>query len=446
MNVLYRLNPESEKALWENAIFIFDSSALLNFYFLPLPVRKSIFNDLFAIKLKDRLWIPAHVKYEYLKNKEKVINKPINENYAPLESNIKKIKNAFKDIEGQLQDLKNRTSKEDKHPYLPQQEIDGFIIKKDIFKTDLFAFENTLRQDISDAAIEINKVLQEDDVDAAINTLFLEGRYYTFEEIMAIVVEGRLRYEYSIPPGYKDLTDKDKKGTQIFGDLIIWKQILEFAKEVKKPIIFICDDLKEDWCYVEDEEKRVQSPREELIKEMADFANVNFWMYSQPQFLYHANHFLEAKIEEQNIEKLSNLINPLNRSIRYISWGDSKWEARFAKLQCVWSRDGLAQVSTPIFLHRGKESNSEHSDDHINYLNEAGEWYSAKCRAYYENTGEVWFKFLIAKNGGAYTEESESIKFKDWDGKSWNATLSPLTVSSISYEEDINFICEPVPD
>ncbi|MCF8232751.1 MAG: hypothetical protein K9J27_11235 [Bacteroidales bacterium] len=49
-------------------------------------------------------------------------------------------------------------------------------------------------------------------------------------------------------------------------NLIIWKQILEYASKVKKPIIFICDDLKEDWCHLKKStEKQIESPREELI-------------------------------------------------------------------------------------------------------------------------------------------------------------------------------------
>ena len=63
---------------------------------------------------------------------------------------------------------------------------------------------------------------------------------------MGIVNEGKLRYEFQIPPGYQDL--KEKIGTQIFGDLIVWKQILSHAKAINKNVIFICNDLKIDWC------------------------------------------------------------------------------------------------------------------------------------------------------------------------------------------------------
>ena len=49
---------------------------------------------------------------------------------------------------------------------------------------------------------------------------------------MKVPVEGKHRYEFSIPPGYLDRNGKI--GTQIFGDLIIWKQMLDYAKKKKK--------------------------------------------------------------------------------------------------------------------------------------------------------------------------------------------------------------------
>ena len=130
------------------------------------------------------------------------------------------------------------------------------------------------------------------------------------------------RYEHSIPPGYKD--KNDKIGFQIFGDLIIWKQIIEYASEIQKPIIFICNDLKEDWCYIDGTtEKRIKSPREELIKEISDEANIDFWMYNLAQFLYKSNEYLfsssETIIDDDKISKFSRLLqeNKILKKIKY---------------------------------------------------------------------------------------------------------------------------------
>ncbi|MFH7017021.1 PIN-like domain-containing protein [Flavobacterium sp. FlaQc-47] len=308
---IYNLDETREKKLWENAVFVFDSSALLDFYFLPIITRTKIFDNLFTSKLKSRLWIPSHVKFEYEKNRQKIITKPISENYKPLkDENLKFIKTSVKEIENRTIDLKNKTIKDDKHPHIPQEDIEKYLILIEEFKNASSTFEDLILKKISAVEAEIKLLPENDDVAKAIHELFQIGRYYTFEEIIEITKEGKHRFEFSIPPGYEDLKDKDKKGTQIFGDLIIWKQIIEFAKENNKPIIFICNDVKEDWCYIQknNTEKRIERPREELIKEIYDNAKVEFWMYNQPQFLHKSNQYYEAEIEKQNIDALSEYI------------------------------------------------------------------------------------------------------------------------------------------
>ena len=54
------------------------------------------------------------------------------------------------------------------------------------------------------------------------------------------------RFKNEIPPGYKD---KKKDGTEC-GDLILWYQILNMAKDKKLPIILVTDDKKEDWWWI----------------------------------------------------------------------------------------------------------------------------------------------------------------------------------------------------
>lgn len=161
---------------------------------------------------------------------------------------------------------------------------------------------------IEKSKAEILNVAHDDDVLEAIQKYFQVGREFSFNEIIEITKEGKHRFEFKIPPGYGDLNEGTKKGTQIFGDLILWKQMLEFSNEKQHPIIFVTNDLAkdDDWCYLERNktEKRIHSPREELIKEMKDFSNVDFWMYDLPQFLFKANEYLDASIEEQQIQSI----------------------------------------------------------------------------------------------------------------------------------------------
>lgn len=309
----YKIDEEKEKRLWGTAIFVFDSSALLDFYFLPKKTREKIYGEIFS-NLNDRLWLPFHVEYEFLKNRESVITKPVREKYEPLKEKIKAIRNSLsKEIKKKVDEISRETINDDKHPHIEQDEIEKFKSEIEKFETLAKSFEENILKRISTTEKEILVIKSNDDILNALEKSFSVGREFTYDEIITITEEGKHRYEFKIPPGYGDLQQKKKKGTQIFGDLIIWKQILEFSKKKKSPIIFITNDIKkdEDWCYLDKSatEDRILSPREELIKEMKDHSKVEFWMYNLPQFLYKANEYLKAKFPHQTIQNITQFLN-----------------------------------------------------------------------------------------------------------------------------------------
>ena len=69
----------------------------------------------------------------------------------------------------------------------------------------------------------------------------------TQEEIYQICEEGEQRYtsQPPIPPGFKDAKDKD--GVRKYSDLIIWKEILHYAKDNSANVLFVTDYVKSDW-------------------------------------------------------------------------------------------------------------------------------------------------------------------------------------------------------
>lgn len=69
-----------------------------------------------------------------------------------------------------------------------------------------------------------------------------------------------------------------------YGDLIIWKEILRYSKENNAPVLFVCNDLKNDWYHFEGN-KPTNIPRHELIKEFHDETGQLFWMYSLKDFI-----------------------------------------------------------------------------------------------------------------------------------------------------------------
>lgn len=320
----YILSDNKEEKLWTESIIVFDSSALLDFYFLPKVSRIKIYSEIFE-KLPNRLWLPSHVEYEYLKNRESSITKPIIEKYKPLKDKVKKFDSVTKsDLLKKIEEISRESSKKDKHPYIEQNEINTFKENIESFLSQVKSFEEKVLKQLENAEKEVNDVKDSDDVLEALEKYFKVGREFAFDEIIKITEEGKHRYEFKIPPGYGDFYKKEKKGTQIFGDLIIWKQILEFSKGNKLPILFITNDIKkdEDWCYLDKNatEDRILSPREELIKEIRDISNVDFWMYNLPQFLYNANKYLESSIKEVVIQNISQFLNTKDKKGKYLKF------------------------------------------------------------------------------------------------------------------------------
>lgn len=304
---IYLLTAEREKAIWSDCIFVFDTSALLEFYNFPEESRKTIFAEIFEAQ-KNKLWIPNHVQFEFLKNREKVIKQPIDLNYSPLvEKYLNPISDTSKTIESKLKQLKEITLNNDTHPYIESNSIVDFENQIKSYSEIIIAFDKTYKEQIEKRKKEILELQNNDTVLEHFEKYLKVGRSYSFNEIIEITKEGKHRYEFKIPPGYEDLKDK-KIGTQIFGDLIIWKQILEFAKEIEKNVVFICNDLKEDWCIKDIKyNDRIKNPRFELVKEFNDHTGKEFWMYSPSQFLYTAKEILKADIKDETINEISEI-------------------------------------------------------------------------------------------------------------------------------------------
>lgn len=67
------------------------------------------------------------------------------------------------------------------------------------------------------------------------------------EDIYRWCDEGKARYgkKDPVPPGFKDAKNKD--GVRKYSDLIIWKEVLHYAKDNRRNVVFVTDDMKADW-------------------------------------------------------------------------------------------------------------------------------------------------------------------------------------------------------
>lgn len=299
--------------LWENAIFVFDTNVLLNLYRYSAKTRNSLL-DAFE-SFKDRIWIPYQVAYEYMNKRCEVIYETV-QRYEQFKKEIA----AF-------------TSKAIETLRLTQSDEEVSELKRYLFKwLDSNKDRNLLVLSAEQDEI-LNKIL----------TIF-EGRVgekISDDELMAIKEEGKKRYEKSIPPGYKD--DKKKKDKEddnnAYGDLIIWKQIIKYAKATSRGIIYVTHDQKEDWWNIV--KGKTIGPRIELRKEFVTETQQEFHMYSMHSFISTYNKMNNNLIDKSAVEEVIGLEKAnkrnrrANRNVKTISLSEkiARTEETLDKIQ-----------------------------------------------------------------------------------------------------------------
>lgn len=289
----YGLNSKELDELWEKGLIVFDTNVLLSLYRLPKDVRD---NFLLTIKsLKNRLWLPEQVGYEYHEQRIKEAFRPID--------NLNSLLDRFRDFENKIeQDFIS-------NPYIEYKKI------KSAFKALCSKIERHTRE----WQVACPDFLREDFILNEITELY-DGRIggpYTEKALTDIYKKGAERYANNIPPGFKD-TKKQKGERHRFGDLIIWLQIIEQAKTVQKGVIFVTDDKKEDWW--EEHNHNKLGPRRELIREFRrETGNQMLWFFTPDRFLAYAKSVTSISIKAKTIEELKKVAIDWPLSLTYNS-------------------------------------------------------------------------------------------------------------------------------
>lgn len=311
---IFSLNEASEKELWGNCCFVFDTSALLDLYYYSEESLEEFEKSILQV-LKDRLWIPNFVKYEFMKHREEKIKIPLRtyEELLSKKSNnndtahLSKIEEALSSIKNIIETFSQRTKNSEKHPTLNQENINDFILKINDFERNFSLFKKNITEEINAIKEKLLEgiSLENDKISNLVENYLMCGEPFGYEEMLELAIIGEKRFMSRIPPGYEDI---EKEGLAKFGDLYIWKQIVNYAKLTGKNIVLITNDTKEDWCIrIEKNKDRIQKPREELIFEIKSIANVNFWMYTMSQFLYKSREIIKSKINQDAIDEIERI-------------------------------------------------------------------------------------------------------------------------------------------
>jgi hypothetical protein len=302
----YRPSPDDFKEIWKNSTFILDANVLLNLYRYDEATRNDFLNTL--KKIESRLWLPHQVALEYQENRHQVIK-----------SEAKRVER----IQSDLDELKsNISTKLNNYPSISSEK---FFVKLDQISEEFI-------EEIRSSLFHVKP----DEMDFIRNQLddLFKGKVGSppknQRELDLIYEEGNERYKIKYPPGFKDNDKKDNYLyerlviKQKYGDLILWKQILESAKAKKwNHVVFLTDDDKEDWW--REEKGETVGARPELVKEIFDIGVSFFYMYNSERFLYFAKEYIQADIKEESIRQVEHVAE-FQRSLSRKPTSVSKWD------------------------------------------------------------------------------------------------------------------------
>ncbi|WP_329806297.1 PIN domain-containing protein [Flavobacterium facile] len=327
----YKKNELEIKKIWENGVIIFDTNVLLNLYRYSDSTRDTIL-DLVS-KFSEQIYLPHQAALEYNRNRYEVIAEQ---------------EKAYNEFLGKISQIQKDLQSTNKPPFLSSK------VDKDLNSV----FEH-VSSEVQDSIKKYCEYLKDDPIYNRISELFSERITVPFsiEKLNEIYKEGEERYKLKIPPGFED--EKTKEGVRKFGDLILWKQIIEKAKELNKDIILITDDSKIDWWW-KIKDGRNMGPRQELVEEIKTEANVDFHMYSSERFLSYGQSFLKEQINQQALEEIQAMkkaeMEEMRRIKRFKERNFMEKEAT-TKEEISFLRNKIEDLNKKIFnLNKHSES------------------------------------------------------------------------------------------
>lgn len=224
----------------ENTVVVLDANAWLDLYTIP-PVALEAVVDVIR-EHRDIFWIPNQVYREYCRN-EKMKKEQIEKLFVNARSNSLSALSMFKDKT--LQQLTTLRKKNQLTDDVFKSQIQEKIKDLEKFIKNGYATLNTNYEE------EIKIIKNEDIVNALVEEIYNNSKAddFTIIEKMRICEEGEIRYKYKIAPGYTDDGKANNKEDYFrkYGDLIIWKEILNKVNKFPINTIFVQNEKKQDW-------------------------------------------------------------------------------------------------------------------------------------------------------------------------------------------------------
>lgn len=214
----------------ECQIFI-DTNIFGLFFRIYSSARKEFFDWIVPLIEKKRVNTPLWASNEY---SNRFIRNQIDDYFSPLKK-VNTTQREFKEISSFLKmniDSKSLLGTTYKNVEEYQNDLKDIEEKLRKIAVTAKSKDETYKNSVH---TEIQTVFEKTIIQSDLNRI-----------LIYISEQGQVRYNHKLPPGFED----EKKELNLFGDLIIWLEILEFCKATNsKKAILITNDNKKDWVY-----------------------------------------------------------------------------------------------------------------------------------------------------------------------------------------------------
>lgn len=305
----YRPNNEAVDNIIKSGTLVFDTNVLLDVFRVENKSSQTLLKLFDA--LKERVKLPYHVVEEYHEEYLSVLVKQ----KVSLQNAVKTLKNKEKGL----------------LVYSRNSDFSGLSkYAKTIMDVSLEKAVKSITESYSKTIKHLENEIHNDLIINKLSDIFSDSVLppLTDEELKSIYNEGITRYNKQVPPGYKDASkDKDgllkkNKGSDVdedrfnlFGDLVIWKEILKYADTHQVDMVFVSNDVKEDWvCEICNEK---HGPRIELLEEYYSHSSGHtILVYSFEHFISRLNSLMGIVSEKELKTAINSLDEPGRREER----------------------------------------------------------------------------------------------------------------------------------
>lgn len=317
---------------------VLDSNAILNLYRMNLHARDEYLHVLETVA--SRIWIPRQVADEFHRNRLSSVDVHI----RALKEKSGAVMEAADVLLASLRDFARLRSL--------ASSANAYVAP---FNESIQQVKRAVQDDVDDFDLSPEHLVSDDPVLRRLAVIFDErvGKGIASDDRQEAKDEAERRGKEKIPPGYKDV---GKKGEDGYGDYFIWREILEYARESKAPILFISTDVKEDWV-------RMQcglsvGPRPELVREMHSVAGVPYFHITLATFLTRAPSVLNVQVSQGTIDQVKNrsdMQRKLRRKYELLVREVSKLDAETATVNRLVLESQQREMMADARLANGRE-------------------------------------------------------------------------------------------